>query len=199
MAQRWTSRIETRTAGLLLGAVALSCILFLSMAPSIARAGCCLCNNPNICGYDTSDPAGTTNCADCEAACESSGGAQLIGTGTCNNDGCTVGTTSCIPTATPTSTPTSTPTATPTSTPTATPTVTPTNTPAFEDQYGPDACVDQIDNDKNGLTDCADQACANDPICGAVAPAASRQGTLLLAGVLGILGLFALARVRRAS
>ncbi len=101
------------------------------------------------------------------------------------------------PTATPTDTPTVTPTVTPTATPTDTPTVTPTNTPAFEDEFGSNACFDQIDNDNNGLTDCADPACGRKPLCGPVAPVASHTGTLLLVGVLGILGLFALARVRR--
>ena len=124
------------------------------------------------------------------------------------------------PTSTPTSTPTNTPTNTPTrtNTPTITPTCTPTSTPTrtgtptqtptitatrtaapFENAGGNQACHDGIDNDNNGLTDCQDPVCANIPPCATAAPMMSPRMTLVLVGVLGIVGLLGLGRLRRGN
>ena len=94
---------------------------------------------------------------------------------------------------TPTETPTETPTVTPTVTPTATP------TPPHEDTTGAFACSDGIDNDGNGLTDCADPACANTPPCAPAVPIVGHRG--LVAGVLLLLtvGAFGINRRRRHS
>ncbi len=93
------------------------------------------------------------------------------------------------------------PTATPTFTPTVTPTVTPTATglPPHEDTGGASACSDGIDNDGDGLTDCADPDCANTPPCAPAAPALSPRLVVVLAltlSVVGMLGLWAQRRSR---
>ena len=94
------------------------------------------------------------------------------------------------PTETPTITPnaTATPTATSTSTPTATP------TPPHEDTGGAQGCIDGIDNDGDGLTDCADPDCANTPPCGTAAPAMSARMIVALIAVLSAVGFW---RARR--
>lgn len=95
-------------------------------------------------------------------------------------------------------TPTETPTASPTVTPTATPTATPT--PPHEDTTGSDTgCTDGIDNDGDGLTDCADPDCGNTPACGPVAPTVSHSGLGLAVLSLFFVGVLALIRRRRHS
>jgi hypothetical protein len=68
-----------------------------------------------------------------------------------------------------------------------------------EDSGGVGACSDGIDNDHNGLIDCADPACADDPPCARIAPAMSPRVLLALVAVLGVIGLLRLARSRRQS
>lgn len=116
------------------------------------------------------------------------------------------------PTSTPTitSTPTTTSTRTPSNTPTLTqtPTITPapTNTPPptptrtqapSENAGGSQFCSDGIDNDNNGLTDCADPACFNVPPCTAAAPLLSPTLIVLLAATLSVVGLLSVTRARR--
>jgi hypothetical protein len=81
-----------------------------------------------------------------------------------------------------------------TSTPTQTPTQTPTPTPPFEDSGGAGACDDGIDNDGNGLTDCADPACSNVAPCAVLAPTVSHNGLMAGALLLLIVGAIGLSR-----
>ena len=68
-----------------------------------------------------------------------------------------------------------------------------TRTPSsFENSSGNPACSDGIDNDNNGLIDCADPECLCVP-----APTMTPPTLLLLAVVLGGLALFGIARIRR--
>lgn len=121
------------------------------------------------------------------------------------------------PTATPSGSPTQTPTVTPTPTITATrtvtptptqtatvtptpplPTHTPTRTPSECEDCGPiRGCLDGIDNDNNGFTDCDDPACVNSLLCFKPAPAASAPMTIVLAAVLGLIGLIGIRGMRR--
>lgn len=103
------------------------------------------------------------------------------------------------PTITPTRTVTPTPTQTGTVTPTPPlPTHTPTRTPSECEDCGPNrGCLDGIDNDNNGYTDCADPACANSLLCFKPAPAASAPLTMALAAVLGLVGAIGLGALRR--
>jgi len=57
----------------------------------------------------------------------------------------------------------------------------------------PDDCVDGIDNDDDGLIDCENPSCLDNPICGQAAPALSPPSTLLLIGLLIGLGLLTLS------
>ncbi len=100
-------------------------------------------------------------------------------------------------TATETATLTPTLTQTPIGTPTVTPTQTPTRTPApSEDSGGVQFCSDGIDNDNNGLTDCADPACATVAPCSGAAPMMSPHMLLVLIGVLAGIGFVSLGRLR---
>lgn len=119
---------------------------------------------------------------------------------------------SLTPSATPTSTasPHPTFTVTPTGTTTPTPTVTltppptvppPTSTPTpielideSEDPGSPSPCNDGIDNDRDGLTDCADPQCASSNVCPTAAPAASGFGVALLVAALGFIAALTLRR-----
>lgn len=115
------------------------------------------------------------------------------------------------PTQTPTNTPTRTPTNTPTRTPTATPTRTPTHTPTptqtatatvtptpgLSEGDDPGECDDGIDNDGNGVIDCAEPSCQGTPPCVAPAPTLSPIGVLILLVALGMVGLLSLMRARR--
>ncbi len=109
------------------------------------------------------------------------------------------------PTSTPSSTPTetatdtATATATATSTPSETPTATntATRTPApFENAGGDQFCFDGIDNDNNGLTDCADPACATVVPCAGAAPTMSPRMVLVLVGMLAGVGIAGISRLR---
>ena len=101
----------------------------------------------------------------------------------------------CTASSTPTNTASQTPTVPPTQTPTCTPTGTPTRTPApFENAGGNQFCNDGIDNDNNGLTDCADPACAAVLPCGAPAPLLSPPLIVALVGILSVVGLYGLVR-----
>ena len=93
---------------------------------------------------------------------------------------------SSTPTQTERPTTTSTPTETGTPTQTATPTTTPTvtSTPMQEDQ-----CGNHIDDDGDGLIDCADPDCALSPLCRKPTPAMSHEAILLLAVGLTLIGL----------
>lgn len=64
---------------------------------------------------------------------------------------------------------------------------------------GAAACSDHIDNDNDGLTDCADPDCARVPPCGAPAPTLSSGALLLLIVVLTTVGLLGHARRRGRS
>ena len=100
-------------------------------------------------------------------------------------------------TATPTETPTA--TATPTETPTAT-AATPSTTPTKalrENSAGAQACSDGVDNDFDGLVDCADPDCFGVAPCGVPAPTLSQGMTVLLAVLMATMGVGALARLRR--
>lgn len=103
------------------------------------------------------------------------------------------------PTVTPTRTVTSTPTGTPTRTPTPPPpTGTPTRTPSDCEDCGPiRGCLDGIDNDNNGFTDCNDQACVNSLLCFKPVPAASTPMTMILAVVLGLVGVVGIRVLKR--
>jgi hypothetical protein len=104
------------------------------------------------------------------------------------------------PTNTPTvtNTPTMTDTPTTTSTPTGTPTETPTRTPApFENAGGDQFCRDGIDNDNNGLIDCADPACTGVPPCTSAAPLLSPKMLVVMALTLSVVGVLSVTRVRR--
>ena len=66
-----------------------------------------------------------------------------------------------------------------------------------EGGLGVDSCSDHIDNDANGLIDCADPGCAGAPNCIALAPAMSWYNLLTLLVVLGTVGLLSLRRQRQ--
>jgi hypothetical protein len=104
-------------------------------------------------------------------------------------------------TATVTSTGTATATATATATRTVTPTVTPTRPRAARENAAPGDFSDGIDNDGNGLIDCADPNCIGQPGCPAAAPApaASTGGTVVIVLLLGALAFYQLhwRRMRR--
>lgn len=95
-------------------------------------------------------------------------------------------------TPTQTSTATRTSTATETSTSTPTSTATPTITPTAE--VGTALCSDGIDNNLNGLIDCADPSCAGSEPCVAGAPALSPVLLLLSLAGLSLIGLLQLRR-----
>lgn len=63
-----------------------------------------------------------------------------------------------------------------------------------ENSGGDQFCFDSIDNDLNGLIDCADPACVR--VCGKQAPALSAGLTIVLGVLLSVLGVI-LARRRR--
>jgi hypothetical protein len=114
--------------------------------------------------------------------CDIVAGAMAVPNGTCGVD--------CLP---------PTPTSTPTDTPTVTPTITPTSTvhPPHEDTGGASGCGDGIDNDGDGLTDCADPDCANTPPCGPAAPALSPRMLMVLIMTLSVVAVLGLLRQRR--
>ena len=95
---------------------------------------------------------------------------------------------------TPSKSPNNTPTAT--NTPTQTPTQTPTRTPASNERDGGLGCIDGIDNDNDGLIDCADPDCQDQPPCARIVPTMGPNGTVVLAVVLSVVGLLGLARLR---
>lgn len=161
-----------------------------------ASAGTRPCINTTDCSFN-SFPA----CCTLVTSCTSD---PSTDSSTSNEVVVSVNTATVTPTETPTATPTDTPTITPTNSPTATPTIspvrpTPTITPPHEDTAGAAACSDGIDNNGNGLTDCADPDCANTPPCGPAAPTMSPRAILALVGVLGMVALFGLRRTRRSS
>ena len=73
---------------------------------------------------------------------------------------------------------------------------------AFAGSYGPtenfsaDSCSDGVDNDLNGLTDCADPACWGTSTCPTPAPTVSWPGLAALGALLASVGWFALRRQR---
>ena len=68
-----------------------------------------------------------------------------------------------------------------------------------EDPGDPDSCSDGIDNNTNGLTDCADPACFGHMSCANHAPALSLAGLVSLGIVLATAGALILRRSRRTS
>jgi hypothetical protein len=89
----------------------------------------------------------------------------------------------------PTSTVTGTVTNARRATATGTPLVAATRTLALsESAGGQESCGDHIDNDDNGLTDCADPACARASPCVVGAPSTSPLGTLLAVAILVFIG-----------
>ena len=106
-------------------------------------------------------------------------------------------------TATRTATATATDTATPTPTVSPTPTVTATTTATtapFENAGGSQACTDGIDNDRDGLIDCADPDCAGVVPCARIAPILSPALIVVLTGVLMLVGFLGLSlRLRQRS
>ena len=72
----------------------------------------------------------------------------------------------------------------------------PTPTPAPGEDFNPDqSCGDGVDNDQNGLTDCADPSCFPIGPCSAPTPTTSQNG--LIATVLLLLVVGGLAITRR--
>ena len=65
-----------------------------------------------------------------------------------------------------------------------------------ENTFGPDACRDGIDNDSNGLTDCADPSCRGTPPCVRPAPTLSWPALLACTLVLAGAGLWGIRRRR---
>ena len=147
------------------------------VAPSNGLAASCQCVTAGCCRFENG------MCSDNfpEGLCVIlSGFVQFVPGGTCGVD--------CVS-----------PTATPSSTPTVTPTVTPTATglPPHEDTGGASACSDGIDNDGDGLTDCADPDCANTPPCAPAAPALSPRLFVILVLTLSVAGMLGLLAQRR--
>lgn len=66
-------------------------------------------------------------------------------------------------------------------------------------EMGDDACGDGIDNDQNGVTDCADSSCADAAVCRAQAPVVGSTGLIVVAILLLVIGNFALVSRRRRS
>lgn len=58
----------------------------------------------------------------------------------------------------------------------------------------PAGCTDGVDNDSNGLVDCADLDCRTDPACTAAAPIMGTAGVALLLLVLLLVAAFGLRR-----
>ena len=140
----------------------------------------CECLEVGCCRFDNG------SCSDNQSPfCAMAPGAvQFVVGGTCAVD--------CQP-------PTPTPTFTPTPTITPTITLTPTPHPPHEDTGSASGCSYGIDNDGDGLTDCADPDCANTPPCGPAAPAMSARMVVLLIltlSAVGVLGLLAQRRSR---
>lgn len=165
---------------ILVALLAVSC-----MAPRLAAA--VPCQSDADCP-DDQDPANGIEFCDFNAGqCAHTGGETL----------CTDGFLP-IPTATPTETPTATITATATitPTPTITPTVTPTATVVGEGTGGAQACSDGIDNNRDGLTDCADPSCSSVLPCAKAAPLLSPALLLAQMAILCAVGLLAIARMR---
>jgi len=170
---------------------------------------CCICTNCG--GALVYGPLGdgTTECfnvadaAACDDACDGDG-CNVPGSTTANAV-CDSSEPVCDPfTPTPTGTPTETPTRTPSDTPTATntatqtPTATPTRTLSKNETTGGlQACSDHIDNDGNGLADCADPACAAVPPCVTPAPALAPPWLFMLTALLALVGGLGAARVLR--
>jgi hypothetical protein len=61
---------------------------------------------------------------------------------------------------------------------------------------GAQACGDGIDNDRNGLTDCADPSCSSVLPCAKLAPLLSPMLLLVQMAILCAVGLLAIARIR---
>ncbi len=107
------------------------------------------------------------------------------------------------PTETATPSPTATPSAPATATPTHTSTPTPTVTPPAEDSRselggsGAAGCSNGLDDDGDGLADCADPDCVGLSPCGVPAPAASLRWTIALALVLTVIAAAFLHRARQ--
>jgi hypothetical protein len=91
------------------------------------------------------------------------------------------------PTHTPTPSPTWTPTLPPTGTPSPTPTLIVETTPVPEGGRSP--CQDGLDNDGNGLVDCADPGCKNGPMCAPPVPLLSWPVISLLLIILTVVGI----------
>jgi hypothetical protein len=176
----------TRLAALLSFGCATVVMFACVLAPRAAlAAGCCVenCSGTIIC-FNT---AGSNDCVDGGTACVANSAC------TCNF----VGGTDCdeepsCPTATPTPTITPTP---PPGTPTRTPTVTPAPG-SRENATGDQACFDGIDNDGDGLIDCADPDCAFVKTCSTRAPAMSLWVMVAVAIALAVSGA-TLARSRK--
>jgi hypothetical protein len=100
------------------------------------------------------------------------------------------------PTATATETATNTATATATATATNTATVTATATATITPtaETGDARCTDGIDNNLNGLVDCADGSCFGSADCAQPAPLASPLFMVLFLATLSLVGLLALRR-----
>lgn len=142
---------------------------------------------------DTATPSGTpTSTATGTASSTPTNTATATASSTPTNTA--TGTASSTPTNTPTGTATSTATSTATATATTTETATPTATITPTAEVGSALCSDGIDNNLNGLIDCADPSCAGSEPCVAAAPALSP--VLLLLALAG-LSLIALLQLRR--
>ena len=194
MAPQQVKHTRTWLAVLLYLGCAAALVLGCALTPRAAlAAGCCTSNCSGVITcVDTSD--GGPACPTCGTSCT----CNFVGGSACGTD--CAGT---IPTSTPTATPTSTPPRTPTRTPTATQTTAPTRTPTAtvppgskENASGDQACSDGIDNDGDGLIDCADPDCANVPPCTTKAPAMSPWVMVAVAVALMIAGAV-LARSRK--
>jgi hypothetical protein len=71
--------------------------------------------------------------------------------------------------------------------------------PSEETGAGAQACADNVDNDQDGLFDCADPDCARTPQCGAPVPLLSPHKGLVLVVLLCLVGLFGLAGWQRGT
>jgi len=176
-------------------------LLVLVLCTALASSAVQLLQRPGtaVAGLPNATPSGTpTNTPAPDTATPSSTptNTEVPATATASN---TPTNTEVPATATASSTPTNTgvpatatASGTATSTATTTPPSTPTITPTAE--VGTALCSDGIDNNLNGLIDCADPSCAGSGPCIAAAPALSPVLLLLSIAALSLLGLLQLRR-----
>lgn len=178
---------------LVVGCILLVALLGFGLAkPAGAALGCfegsATCSSPGDC----SPVPNAITCLGGNCVCPAAMGTQL-----CPCVATPTPTLTLVPTATNTPTITRTPAESPT--PTQTPTSTPSMTPTPAENSAPGQCSDTIDNNSNGLIDCADPSCFAVLPCSSPAPTLSPfmlgVAFLLLAGA----GAYRVMQVRRRS